>query len=73
MKKQFVLLLVAVVWLAAFRSPEALEIGAKLPKPDHKMKDVTGKEVSMNDAKKSNGLLVMFSCRIVRGRYAIMR
>lgn len=62
MKKQFVLLLVATVWLAAFRSPDALEVGAKMPKPDVKMKDVTGKEISLNDAKKSNGLLVMFSC-----------
>ena len=33
-----------------------------MPKPDVKMKDVTGKEVSLNDAKKANGLLVMFSC-----------
>jgi len=62
MKKQFVLLLVATVWLAAFRLPDALEVGSKLPKPDIKMKDVTGKEISLNDAKKSNGLLVMFSC-----------
>lgn len=62
MKKQFVLLLLATVWLAAFRSPDALEVGAKMPKPDVKMKDVTGKEVSLNDVKKANGLLVMFSC-----------
>jgi peroxiredoxin len=62
MKKQFVLLLVAAVWLAAFRLPDALEVGSKMPKPDVKMKDVTGKEISLNDAKKSNGLLVMFSC-----------
>lgn len=62
MKKQFVLLLVAVFWLTAFRSPYALEVGARLPKADIKMKDVSGKEVSLNDAKKTNGLLVMFSC-----------
>lgn len=62
MKKQFVLLLVAAIWLTAFRSPYALDIGARLPKADIKMKDVSGKEVSLNDAKKANGLLVMFSC-----------
>ncbi len=62
MKKQFVLLLLATVWLTAFRTSDALEIGAKIPKPDVKMKDVTGKEVSLNDVKKANGLLVMFSC-----------
>lgn len=62
MKKQFVLLLVATVWLAAFRLPDALDVGAKMPKADIKMKDVTGKEISLNDAKKSNGILVMFSC-----------
>lgn len=62
MKKQFVLLLVATVWLTAFRSPYALDIGARLPKADIKMKDISGKEVSLNDAKKANGLLVMFSC-----------
>lgn len=62
MKKQFVLLLVATLWLAAFRSPDALEIGARLPKPDIKMKDISGKEVSLSDARKANGLLVMFSC-----------
>lgn len=41
---------------------DVLPIGADLPKPDRKMKDITGKEVSFNDAKKKNGLLVMFSC-----------
>lgn len=62
MKKQFVLLLLATVWLAAFRTSDVIDIGAKMPKADVKMKDVTGKEVSLNDAKKGNGLLVMFSC-----------
>lgn len=62
MKKQFVLLLLATVWLTAFRYSDALEIGAKMPKPDVKMKDITGKEVSLNEVKKPNGLLVMFSC-----------
>ena len=33
-----------------------------MPKADVKMKDVTGKEVSLQEAKTSKGLLVMFSC-----------
>ena len=47
-----------------------LPIGADLPKADLKMKDITGKEVSFKDAKKKNGLLVMFSCNtcpVVKG------
>jgi thioredoxin-related protein len=39
-----------------------LPLGAELPKADRKMKDVTGKDVSLKDATKKNGLLVMFSC-----------
>lgn len=42
-------------------NPE-LEIGAAIPKAAVKMKDVSGKEVSLNDAKKEKGLLVIFSC-----------
>lgn len=41
---------------------EPLPIGAGIPKADVKMKDVTGKEVSLKDTKRKNGLLVMFSC-----------
>jgi peroxiredoxin len=39
-----------------------LPIGSDLPKADVKMKDVSGKMVTLSDAKKANGLLVMFSC-----------
>ncbi|RYZ21309.1 MAG: thioredoxin family protein [Chitinophagaceae bacterium] len=41
---------------------EALPIGSKLPKADVKMLDISGKKISMADAAKKNGLLVMFSC-----------
>jgi len=58
----FALPIAALVILAFSTLPGVLPIGADLPKPDLKMKDVTGKEVSFNDAKKKNGLLVMFSC-----------
>lgn len=39
-----------------------LPIGSSMPKGDVKMKDISGKEVTLNEAKKANGLLVMFSC-----------
>jgi len=54
--------LLAVVSLLAFSPISELPIGAEMPKADVKMKDISGKEVSLKDAKKSNGLLVMFSC-----------
>jgi thioredoxin-related protein len=37
-------------------------IGSSVPKPEHKMKDVSGKEYSLKDVQQTNGLLVMFSC-----------
>jgi peroxiredoxin len=39
-----------------------LPIGSTLPKTDVKLKDVSGKEVTLNDIKKQDGLLVIFSC-----------
>jgi thioredoxin-related protein len=33
-----------------------------MPKAEIKLKDVSGKEVSLKDARRTNGLLVMFSC-----------
>lgn len=44
------------------KSTSELPLGAAMPKADVKMKDVSGKEVSLNDAKRQNGLLVMFTC-----------
>jgi len=41
---------------------DPLEIGSSLPKADIKMKDISGKEVSLNTVKSNSGLLVMFSC-----------
>src|ERR1700730_3538686 len=50
--------------LAAFTLKRGgeLPIGASLPKENLQMKDVSGKEISLKDAKRENGLLVMFSC-----------
>lgn len=54
--------LIAVTALFAFTHFSELPIGAQMPKADVKMKDISGKEISLKEAKKSNGLLVMFSC-----------
>lgn len=67
MKKTLVFTSAAVLFLlaAVAFTPEVnpeLEIGKPLPNPDTKMMDVSGKEVSLTDAKGENGLLVMFSC-----------
>jgi thioredoxin-related protein len=63
MKKIFLVLLPIVLASLAFRfSIDPLPIGASLPNPDKKMKDVAGTEVSFKDAMNTKGLLVMFSC-----------
>ncbi len=46
----------------AFTVGDPLQIGSTMPKADLKMQDISGKNVSMSDAKKANGVLVMFSC-----------
>ena len=53
---------VAAVSLLSFIPINELPIGSEMPKADVKMKDISGKEISLQDAKKKNGLLVMFSC-----------
>lgn len=48
--------------LVSFTQFDSLPIGSALPKADKKLQDVSGKEISMKEAKQPNGLLVMFSC-----------
>lgn len=56
------LMLSALAMLAFRAGNEPLAIGSAMPKGDIVMKDISGKEVSLNSARKTNGLLVMFSC-----------
>ena len=56
------LLAVASVATLAFTVGDPLQIGSIMPKSDLKMQDISGKNISMSDAKKANGVLVMFSC-----------
>lgn len=63
MKKiSFLLLTLAMFSLMAFTFLSELPIGATLPKATVAMKDISGKEISLKEARKANGLLVMFSC-----------
>lgn len=61
-----VLSVIAIVFLTATAFKLAdyteLEIGKAIPSADVKMMDISGKEVSLADAKGENGLLVIFSC-----------
>jgi hypothetical protein len=41
---------------------EELPIGSPVPMGDYKMKDVSGRQISLNEVKTSKGLLVVFSC-----------
>lgn len=57
-----ILLAVCIIFGSAFTVNNLLPIGSKMPEADHKMLDVSGKQVSMKDVAKQNGVLVMFSC-----------
>jgi len=53
---------IAAISFAFTTFSDPLPIGSGIPKADLKLKDISGKEISLKDAKKKNGLLVMFSC-----------
>jgi len=63
MKKTIIsLLLLPVMVLFAFTMKDPLPLGSSVPKAENKLKDFSGKEVTLKNAMKENGLLVMFSC-----------
>jgi thioredoxin-related protein len=62
MKKILFAIPVVAVATALTISVEPIPLGSPIPSPEVKMKDVSGKEVSLKDARTSKGLLVMFSC-----------
>ena len=53
--------MVVVLAFKPATNPE-LAIGAAIPKSDIKMLDISGKQISLSDAKAEKGLLVIFSC-----------
>ena len=63
MKKYlFLLPALALAALAFTTNKVGVDIGDKAPMADAKMKDISGKDYSLKDLKKENGLLVVFSC-----------
>ncbi len=44
------------------KNSESIALGTMAPKTDLKMHDISGKEISLAEIKKENGLLVIFSC-----------
>ena len=67
MKKGFIVLslLVACGFLLSFINnnvTKEITIGSPIPMADIQMRDVSGKDVSLNMAKTNKGLLVIFSC-----------
>lgn len=62
--KKIVLAAFPVMAIAAALSLsiEPLPIGSPVPQADLKMKDVSGKEISLKEVQTGKGLLVMFSC-----------
>lgn len=67
MKKVAFSILIAVVGFISFAfnyfNPiEELGLNKPMPEANYKMKDVSNKEISLNDAKTNKGLLVIFSC-----------
>ncbi|MBO9202669.1 MULTISPECIES: thioredoxin family protein [Niastella] len=56
------LLLLPAMVLFAFTMKDPLPLGSGIPKSVNKLKDISGKEVTLKNAMKENGLLVMFSC-----------
>src|SRR4030088_2045717 len=56
---------VAMLGLLSFcisSTSSVLPIGGSLPKAEVKLKDISGKEITLSEIKKENGILVMFSC-----------
>lgn len=68
MKKLFYFSCLAIAGLISFgfiqKSLPVEELGLNQPMPEatYKMKDVSGKDIALNDAKTNKGLLVIFSC-----------
>jgi hypothetical protein len=56
------LFIAALILLPSAKPFSVLPIGSPIPKADIRVKDVSGKEISLQQTKETEGLLVMFSC-----------
>jgi thioredoxin-related protein len=55
--------LLCIIFTSAFKYIDGtLPIGSTLPKADLKMTEISNEQISMKDAVRKNGLLVMFTC-----------
>ena len=61
-KLLFISIPILLVSLMSFITIDVLNIGDALPKATQKLKDIGGEQITLQAAKKENGLLVMFSC-----------
>ena len=59
MKNKFILLL---FFICSSLFSKELDLGSKIPMLDHRLLDISGKYLSLNEARDENGLLVIFSC-----------
>ncbi|MBH09341.1 MAG: thioredoxin family protein [Candidatus Marinimicrobia bacterium] len=59
MRSKFILLF-TIIYSSLFC--KELELGSNLPFGDHRLLDISGKYLSLNNVKGENGLLVIFSC-----------
>jgi thioredoxin-related protein len=67
MKKTIYLSLIALATFCSFAFTkklvyDELPLNSGIPEASYKMKDVSGKEISLDEAKTGKGLLVIFSC-----------
>lgn len=63
MKRISLFLLAAItICSLAFLLPTSIPIGSPMPKADVKMKDISGRDISLREAQDKNGTLVIFSC-----------
>jgi thioredoxin-related protein len=66
MKKNIIVFACAILLLtisAAYKYADGvLTIGSDLPKGDVRMREISDEEITMKDAARKNGLLVMFTC-----------
>ncbi|MEY2640456.1 MAG: hypothetical protein RIR90_1938 [Bacteroidota bacterium] len=61
MKRLFLTSLLATALLVA-QAQTSIAVGSNAPMLEQAMKDISGKMISVKDAMKQNGVLVMFSC-----------
>ena len=57
-----IVILISTLSFSIKDSIKSIEIGTKAPMSSKKLKDISGNEYSLENLKKENGLLVVFSC-----------